>query len=269
MAGWVLFALLPNQLASCAKQENSVSEPSHDEDATDDGGGAPSAAAGGRGGTSHAQGGAAVGGGSEGGASGAGSGGAAGAPGGTGGDDGGCDDDLACDDQDDCSVDSCMQGQCLHVQVDDCESGVPFTVNSFNSFEDWSARLTTPDARPIVDTGMSANLEGNANLYVADSNGASLEMGVGSLVGLKSLTITIQSAQAGTAGLVSIGVYDGAWVDLPLADYGEIAQGSYSTIEVPLADFGVSLGAITSMRLAFEASGVEKEWRIDEVAASD
>jgi hypothetical protein len=183
-----------------------------------------------------------------------------------------CKTDAQCDDKDVCTDDHCdTTHQCSNMHnAAACGVGVPFTVDSFNSDADWTAAKTTPDQRAIGVTGADAtNLEGNADLYVADSDAASIEFGIASLAGLGKLRVVIRSLQANTGAMVFLGVWNGvAWTDKPLGDYAAIPTGNYATIEVPSADFGQPLLNLTKLRLRFAATGGQKSWQIDEISAA-
>jgi hypothetical protein len=168
-----------------------------------------------------------------------------------------------------CTFNRCTPGgDCDFVDNDSCDAGTEFTVNSFNNSAHWLANQTTPDQRPLVATGANTNLEGNANLFFADSDGASLVMDVASMAGLDRLAFTIQSSSMNTASMVTIGVYDGSqWHDLPLLTYGQISQNIYGVIEIPLLDFDVPLGTITKVRFVTNPTGGERIWRIDHIQA--
>jgi hypothetical protein len=178
------------------------------------------------------------------------------------------------DDPMNCTFNRCTPaGDCDFVVNDSCEVGNAFVVNSFNSSGDWAANVCTPSGLPLVDTGMNnPNLEANATLYFADNDGASLVMDVAaqSMVGLDRLAIVIQSGAADTAAMVSVGVFDGsAWHDVVLSSYGEISQGQYGTIEIPLLDFDIPLGTIGKVRLVTTPTGGQKVWRIDQIEVRD
>lgn len=176
---------------------------------------------------------------------------------------------AACaDDNSSCTTDVCAAGACSHKDNGSCGVGTPFTVDSFNSSADWLAAKTTPDQRAIVVGGINAtNLEGNADLWIAEADTGTIEFGVASLVGLGKVRIVIRSAQADTGGMVFLGLWNGsAWSDKALAGYAAIPVGSYATIELPTADFGQALADVTKLRLRFAVTGGEKNWQIDEIS---
>jgi len=178
---------------------------------------------------------------------------------------------AACaDDAMSCTTDICAGGACTHKDNGGCGVGTPFTVDSFNSDADWTAAKTTPDQRAVVATGADAtNLEGNADLYVAESDAASIEFGIASMVGLGKLRVVIRSLQANTGGMVFLGVLSGAtWSEKALGTYAAIPTGNYATIEVPTADFGQPLGNLTKVRLRFAVTGGQKSWQIDDISAA-
>jgi hypothetical protein len=172
-----------------------------------------------------------------------------------------------CPDADSCTTDTCGGGICLREDNGSC-SGTPFVVNNFNNSVDFVTNLvTTPGGRPLSVTGFDlVNLEANANAYLAASVSSTLEMGLASLSGLTRIRITIQSAQANTASMVSVGLNDGSFHDLLLSDYAAISQGIYGVIEIPIADFDATVSDVTEMRLVFTPTGGQKVWRIDHIA---
>jgi hypothetical protein len=177
---------------------------------------------------------------------------------------------VCADDNMSCTTDVCAAGACTHKDNGSCGVGKPFTVDSFNSSDDWLAAKTTPDQRAVVVTGADlTNVEGNADLFVAATAPASVELGLAAMLGLSKLRIVIKSAQANTGSMVFVGVWNGAaWTDKPLADYAAIPSAAYATIEVPTAAFGQPLDKLTKMRLRFAPAGEQKTWQIDEISAA-
>lgn len=178
---------------------------------------------------------------------------------------------AACaDDGMSCTMDVCAAGNCTHKDNGGCGVGTPFTVDSFNSSADWLALKTTPDQRAIVVTGVNAtNLEGNADLWIAEADTGSIEFALASMLGLGKLRIVIRSTTANTGGMVFVGLWNGtAWSDKALSAYAAIPTGNYATIEVPTADFGQQLAQVTKLRLRFAVTGGEKTWQIDEISAA-
>jgi hypothetical protein len=178
---------------------------------------------------------------------------------------------AACtDDGMSCTLDVCAAGACTHKDNGSCGVGVPFTVDSFNSSADWLVAKTSPDQRAITVTGINAsNLEGNADLWIAEADTGTIEFALASLVGLGKLRVVIRSVQAGTGGMVFVGTWNGtAWSDKALGGYAAIPTANYATIEIPTADFGQVLGDVTKLRLRFAVTGGEKTWQIDEIAAA-
>jgi hypothetical protein len=174
-------------------------------------------------------------------------------------------------DPDNCTFNRCSAGgTCDFVDNDSCDAGTEFVVNNFNSAADWGTTgtgVTTPGGRPLTFTGFTnTNLEGNANVYLADTDGASITMDVASMAGLDRLAIIIQSQSTGTASMVKVGVFDGTWHDITISSLGvTISQNQYGTIEIPLLDYDIPLAGITQMRLVFSPTGGEKIWRIDHI----
>jgi hypothetical protein len=177
-----------------------------------------------------------------------------------------------CDDMDACTFNRCSgSNECENPVHDGCGTGTAFVINSFDSAADWNAepKVTTPDDRPMVATGITSNLEGDSNLYWADDDGASLIMDVASMTGLTSMTIEILATTTGTSGMMSVGVYNGStWSDLPLSTFGTIGT-SYAVMTVPLIDFGVVLSTITKVRLVSSPVGGLKIWRIKHIGTVD
>jgi hypothetical protein len=177
-----------------------------------------------------------------------------------------------CDDQDPCTFNQCNASHdCAYPDNGSCPVGTPFVVDNFNSNADWVANITTPGGRALVKTGFTnTNLEGVTNVYLAATAAATLEMDVASLVGLGKLRIAIRCVQAGSEGMVHVGVWNGAaWTEKVLSAYGGVPVADYGSLDVPLVDFGVPLDQITKMRLRFAPTGGIKEWRIDEISALD
>ncbi len=175
-------------------------------------------------------------------------------------------------DDDPCTFDRCSAKTCGHPANDSCIAGSAFTVDSFNNSVDWGNSVTTPDGRAVSWTGFDlTNLQGNADLFLAEAASGTLELAVASMAGLATLAIEIKSAQTATESMIQVGAYDGAtWTDLPLATYGSVLQNAYSTLSVPLLDFVIPLGSITKVRLVFTVTdGVEKQWTINDIAAID
>ncbi len=176
-----------------------------------------------------------------------------------------------CDDKDACTTDTCANKLCAtHVDNGSCGVGKAFTVDSFNSSADWLAAVTTPDLRAIVVSGInSTNLEGNADLWIAEADTGTIDFALASMVGLAKVRIVIRSTVANTGGMVFVGLWNGtAWSDKALSAYAAIPVGGYATIEVPTADFGQQLADVTKLRLRFAVTGGEKTWQIDEIAAA-
>jgi hypothetical protein len=176
-----------------------------------------------------------------------------------------------CDDKDTCTTDTCANKACsTHVDNGSCGVGKAFTVDSFNSSADWLAATTTPDLRAIVVTGVnSTNLEGNADLWIAEADTGTIEFALASMVGLAKVRVVIRSTVANTGGMVFVGLWNGtAWSDKALSAYAAIPVGNYATIEVPTADFGQQLADVTKLRLRFAVTGGEKTWQIDELSAA-
>ena len=176
-----------------------------------------------------------------------------------------------CDDKDACTTDTCANKACAtHVDNGSCGVGKAFTVDSFNSSADWLAAMTTPDLRAIVVTGVnSTNLEGNADLWIAEADTGTIEFALASMVGLAKVRIVIRSTLANTGGMVFVGLWNGtAWSDKALSAYAAIPVANYATIEVPTADFGQQLADVTKLRLRFAVTGGEKTWQIDEISAT-
>lgn len=169
-----------------------------------------------------------------------------------------------------CTTDVCAAGKCTHKDDGTCGLGTPFTVDSFNSSADWLASKTTPDNRLVAILGINAsNLEGNADLWLAEADTGSIEFGLASMVGLGKVRIVIRSAQAGTANMVFLGTWNGtAWSDKALGGYAAIPTGNYATIEVPTAAFNQALDKVTKLRLRFDVTGGEKTWQIDEISVA-
>jgi hypothetical protein len=170
-----------------------------------------------------------------------------------------------------CTIDVCAAGKCTHKDNGTCGLGTPFTVDNFNSSADWLANKTTPDARAVTVTGINANnLEGNADLWIAEADTGSIEFALATMTGLGKVRVTIRSAQAGTANMVFVGLWNGtAWSDKALGAYAAIPTGgNYATIEVPTADFGQQLDKVTKLRLRWAVTGGEKTWQIDEIAVA-
>lgn len=170
-----------------------------------------------------------------------------------------------------CTVDVCAAGKCTHKDNGTCGLGTPFTVDNFNSFADWTGGKTTPDGRAITVTDINSNnLEGNADLWIAEADTGSIEFALATMTGLGKVRITIRSAQAGTGSMVFVGLWNGAaWSDKALGGYAAIPNnGNYATIEVPTADFGQQLDKVTKLRLRFAVTGGEKTWQIDEIAVA-
>jgi len=169
-----------------------------------------------------------------------------------------------------CTIDLCAAGKCTHKDDGTCGLGTPFTVDSFNSSVDWMASKTTPDNRLVAVMGINANnLEGNADLWIAEADTGSIEFGLASMVGLGKVRIVIRSAQAGTGNMVFLGTWNGtAWSDKALGGYAAIPTGNYATIEVPTADFNQALDKVTKLRLRFDVTGGEKTWQIDEISVA-
>jgi hypothetical protein len=172
-----------------------------------------------------------------------------------------------------CTCDVCSAGLCTHpTATAACTMATATAVNNFDSAADWDANLSTPAQLAI--TGKTSfdntNLEANSNLYLAESNTGTLEIGAPDLTGLTSLTVELQSDQSGTASMVEIGVFNSAtstWVDRALSLYGTVSQGSYGTLTIPLADFAVSPCTITKVRLDFNVTGGQKVFRVTSIAA--
>ena len=178
---------------------------------------------------------------------------------------------LPCaDDKDSCTTDVCAAKVCTHADNGSCGVGKAFTVDSFNSSADWLAAKTTPDLRAIVVTGVNAtNLEGNADLWIAEADTGTIEFALASMAGLAKLRIVIRSTAADTGGMVFVGLWNGtAWVDKALSAYAAIPTVNYATIEVPTADFGQQLTDVTKLRLRFAVTGGEKTWQIDEISTA-
>jgi len=169
-----------------------------------------------------------------------------------------------------CTMDVCAGGACTHKDNGGCGVGTAFTVDNFNSSADWLASKTTPDQRAIVVTDVNAtNLEGNANLWIAEADTGTIEFALASMLGLSKLRVVIRSTVLGTGGMVFVGFWNGtAWSDKALSAYAAIPTGNYATIEVPTADFGQQLANVTKMRLRFNVTGGEKTWQIDEISAT-
>jgi hypothetical protein len=181
---------------------------------------------------------------------------------------------AACSADDDaCTCDVCSMGMCMHLSGMSCPGASAVVIDSFDSSADWDANQTTP--LHLALTGKASfdntNLEGNAVLYVAESGTASLEMNVPPLTGLTKLVLEITASTTGTASMLELGVFDSAtstWKDRALSLYGTIGDGTYSTLEVPLADYaGVSACKITKVRLAFTVTGGQKFWRVQSLGA--
>jgi hypothetical protein len=175
-------------------------------------------------------------------------------------------------DDNQCTCDVCSAGACSHPSAEMCASSTAIVIDSFDSSADWDANVTTPGHLAVTGKNSfdNTNLEGNAQLYLAESASGSLEMAVPNLAGLKDLTVEIQSNQLDTAAMVKVGVFDSAhasWVERTLSSYGTIGQGTYSTLTVPLADFAVAPCAISKVRLAFNVTGGPKEFRLQSVGA--
>ena len=178
---------------------------------------------------------------------------------------------LPCmDDGMSCTTDVCAAGACTHKDNGGCGVGTPFTVDNFNSSADWLANKTSPDLRAIVVTAVNAsNLEGNADLWIAEADTGSIEFALASMVGLGKMRVVIRSTQANTGGMVFVGLWNGtAWSDKALSAYAAIPTANYATIEVPTADFGQQLKDVTKLRLRFAVTGGEKTWQIDEISAA-
>ena len=169
-----------------------------------------------------------------------------------------------------CTLDVCAAGACTHKDNGTCGVGVPFTVDSFNSSADWLAAKTSPNQRAITVTGInSSNLEGNADLWLAEADTGTIEFALASMVGLGKLRVVIRSAQAGTGGMVFVGLWNGtAWSDKALGNYAAIPTGNYAMIDVPTADFAQALSDVTKLRLRFAVTGGEKTWQIDEISVA-
>jgi hypothetical protein len=177
---------------------------------------------------------------------------------------------VCADDGMSCTMDVCAAGACTHKDNGGCGVGTPFTVDSFNSSADWLELKTSPDQRAILVTGINAtNLEGNANLWIAEADTGTIEFGLASMLGLSRLRVVIRSTAANTGGMVFVGLWNGtAWSDKALSAYAAIPTGNYATIELPTADFGQQLANVTKLRLRFAVTGGEKTWQIDEIAAA-
>jgi hypothetical protein len=213
------------------------------------------------------------------------------------------------DDGSDCTDEICGSGSCQHTNNMTCECVVPgdcdaqevdpgnctfnrcspagtcdfvdnnycptqpttYVINSFNSSTNWNNNVSTPNLLPLVDTGFNnTNLEGGANVYLADTDGASLTMDVAAnaLAGLDRIAIIIQSTSADTGSMVYVGVFDGTWHEVQISALGlQISQNQYGTIEIPLLTFDIPLGTISQVRLRTAPSGGEKIWRIDHIEA--
>jgi hypothetical protein len=176
-----------------------------------------------------------------------------------------------CNDDDPCTFNQCnAAGDCVYPDNGTCMVGTPFVVNNFNSVTDWTNNVTTPGARPLVQTGFfNTNLEQAMWIYLAADTPASLEMNLASMVGLTKLRIVIRCGQPDTGPMVHVGTWNGtAWSEKVLGSYAAIPIANFATIEVPLLDFGQNLAHITKMRLRFAPAGDLKEWRIDEISAA-
>lgn len=169
-----------------------------------------------------------------------------------------------------CTIDACAAGKCTHKDDGTCGLGTPFTVDNFNSSADWMASKTTPDNRLVAVMGINANnLEGNADLWIAEADTGSIEFGLATMVGLGKVRVVIRSTAAGTGNMVFVGTWNGtAWSDKALGAYAAIPTGNYATIEVPTADFGQALDKVTKLRLRFDVTGGEKTWQIDEISVA-
>lgn len=175
-----------------------------------------------------------------------------------------------CDDSDPCTSNQCTAaGKCAYPSNGSCPVGVPFKVDTFNSTADWLAGKTTPDKRGVAHAGFSnTNLEGDKVLYVAAAAAATLELELAPMVGLGHVSVSIRAEQLGTAGMVHLGVYDGAaWSEQALSKYGTIPTDTYATLVVPLSELGVPASSISKLRLRFVPSGT-RAWRIDEIAVT-
>ena len=175
-------------------------------------------------------------------------------------------------DNDQCTCDVCSAGVCTHPSAEMCASSTAVVIDSFDSAADWDANVTTPGHLTV--TGKTSfdntNLEGNQQLYLAESASGTLELAVPNLAGLKNLVVEIQSNQSDTAAMVKLGVFDSAhstWAEKALSGYGTIGQGMYTTLTVPLADFAVTPCAISKVRLAFNVTGGPKEFRLQAITA--
>jgi hypothetical protein len=175
-------------------------------------------------------------------------------------------------DSDQCTCDVCAAGVCTHPSKDTCVAASAFDIDNFNSSSDWNANQTTPGHLAITgrDSFDASNLEGDSDLYLAESNTASLEFAAPELSGLKNIALEMQSDQTGMAAMIKLGVFNAAtsaWVEKTLSSYGSVTQGAYGTITVPLADFAVQTCNISKVRLAFNVTGGQKIFRIQGISA--